>query len=146
MIDLQLYREYWERMAGRLPGVTSALMVTLDDQMGRKIQQLPADSVTLMVLPPVAESAARDADNRRELNRCVVFVMAKYDPQRVPSWMVLESTQRVAEAVKTAMMADLSSGCPVMAFDPGSVDTAAETELYGRLAGWSIGFNVYSHD
>lgn len=144
MVNLIHYRQYWERMAARIDSITGVLPITLDEQMGKKIQSLPADSVTLFVLPPLAESSARNADSFREANKCVVFLMAKYDPQRRSSFDVLEQTQPVIDLVKECMMADQSAGCSVMRIDPASVDTAPETELYGRFAGWSIGFNIIS--
>ena len=113
--------------------------------MGKKIQSLPADSVTLFVFPPLAESGAKNADNFKEVNKCVVFVMAKYDPQRRSSFDLLVQTQPVIEAVKAVLLADQRAGCPVMRIDAGSIDTAPETELYGRFAGWSIAFNVTSY-
>lgn len=144
MINLVHYREYWQRMPLRIDSITGVLPVTIDDQMGKKIQSLPADSVTLFVFPPLAESKARNADNFKEVNRCVVFLMAKYDPQRRSSFDVLEQTQPIIDLVKECLMVDQSSGCPFMRIDPESIETAPETELYGRFAGWSIAFNVTS--
>lgn len=145
MINLVQYRQYWERMAERIGSITGVLPITLDEQMGKKIQSLPADSVTLFVLPPLAESEAKNPDSFREVNKCVVFLMAKYDPQRCSSFEVLEQTQPVIDLVKECMMVDQSTGCPVMRIEVGSIDTAPETELYGRFAGWSIGFNIVSY-
>lgn len=145
MINLIQYRQYWERMADRIGSITGVLPITLDEQMGKKIQSLPAESVTLFVLPPLAESEAKNPDSFKEVNKCVVFLMAKYDPQRRSSFDVLEQTQPVIDLVKGCMMADQSAGCPVMRIDVGSIDTAPETELYGRFAGWSIGFNIISY-
>ena len=145
MIDLAAYREYWERVAARVKAITGVLPVTVDEQMGKRIQSLPVDSVTLFVLPPVAESSARSADSFRETNRCVIFVMAKYDPQRVTSFSLLEKTQPVIESVKRIMLDDQSAGCAALSIDGSSIDTAPETELYGRFAGWSVGFNAVSY-
>lgn len=145
MINLVQYRQYWERMVQRIGSITGVLPITLDEQMGKKIQSLPADSVTLFVLPPLAESEAKNPDSFREVNKCVVFLMAKYDPQRRSSFEVLEQTQPIIDLVKECMMVDQSTGCPVMRIDVGSIDTAPETELYGRFAGWSIGFNIISY-
>ena len=145
MINLAQYREYWECVAARIDSVTGVLPVTIDDQMGRKIQSLPADSVTLFVLPPLAESAARGVDNFKEVNKCVVFIMAKYDPQRRGSFDVLEQTQPIIDEVKSMLLNDQRAGCPVMRVDAANIDTAPETELYGRFAGWSIAFNVTSY-
>ena len=145
MINLVQYREYWEGVARRVDSLTGVLPVTIDDQMGKKIQSLPADSVTLFVFPPLAKSEAKNVDNYKEVNKCVVFVMTKYDPQRRSSFDVLEQTQPVIDRVKSVLLNDQRAGCPVMRIDAGSIDTAPETELYGRFAGWSIAFNVTSY-
>jgi hypothetical protein len=144
MINLKEYREYWQGVAARVPEITGILPVTLDEQMGKKIQSLPADSVTLFVLPPLAESISKNVDSYQEQNRCAVFVMQKYDPQRRTSFDLLERTQPIIERVKMLMLDDQAGGCEVMRVDVNSIDTAPETELYGRFAGWSVGFNVIS--
>ena len=144
MVNLKEYREYWERMAACVECVTGVLPVTVDNKMGKKIQALPKDSVTIFVLPPVAESTAMTPDNYREDNKCVIFLLAKYDAQRVDSFTVLEQTQPAIERIKGVMLMDQAAGCPVMRIDVGSLDIAPETELYGGFAGWSIGFNIKS--
>ena len=145
MINLVQYREYWEGVVRRLDSINGVLPVTIDDQMGKKIQSLPADSITLFVFPPLAESNAKSVDNFKEVNKCVVFVMAKYDPQRRSSFDLLEQTQPIIEEVKSLLLGDQRAGCPVMRVEVDSIDTAPETELYGRFAGWSIAFNVTSY-
>lgn len=143
MINLKEYREYWERVAQRIDGISSVLPVTLDKDMGAKIQRLSRDSVTLFILPPMAE-ASGSWDNFKEKNVCVIFLMKKFDPQKESAFSVLEGTQRLTELVKEVMMVDQTSGCPLMRIDISSIDTAPETELYGNFAGWSIGFNINS--
>ncbi len=145
MINLVKYRAYWEGVSSRVDSITGVLPVTIDEQMGKKIQSLPANSVTLFVFPPLAESDAKNVDNFKEVNKCVVFVMAKYDPQRRSSFEVLEQTQPIIDEVKNTLLNDQRAGCPVMRIDAGSIDTAPETELYGRFAGWSMAFNVTSY-
>lgn len=145
MINLVQYREYWEEVGRRVDSVTGVLPVTIDDQMGKKIQSLPAESVTLFVLPPLAESDAKNVDNFKEVNKCVVFVMEKYDPQRRSSFDVLEHTQPIIDEVKSLLLNDQRAGCHVMRIEADRIDTAPETELYGRFAGWSIAFNVTSY-
>ncbi len=145
MINLVSYREYWEGIARRISSIMGVLPVTIDDQMGKKIQSLPAEFVTLFVLPPLAESNAKNVDNFKEVNKCVVFLMVKYDPQRRSSFDVLEQTQPIIDEVKCMLLNDQRARCPVMRIDAGSIDTAPETELYGRFAGWSIAFNVTSY-
>ena len=145
MINLVQYREYWEGVVRRLDSINGVLPVTIDDQMGKKIQSLPADSITLFVFPPLAESNAKSVDNFKEVNKCAVFVMAKYDPQRRSSFDLLEQTQPIIDEVKSLLLGDQRAGCPVMRVEVDSIDTAPETELYGRFAGWSIAFNVTSY-
>lgn len=144
MINLRDYREYWERVADRVNEITNVLPVTIDEQMGKKIQNLPADSLTLFVFPPIAESTARNIDEYRELNSCVIFIMAKYDPQRRSSFDLLEQTQTILEKVKGVMLADQWAGCNTMKVDVSSIELAPETELYGRFAGWSMTFKAKS--
>lgn len=143
MINLVQYREYWERVASVVPEITGVLPVTVDRNMGEKIKSLPKDSLTLFVLPPMAEGGGRP-DSFKEKNICVVFVMAKYDPQRVPSFRVLEETQPVMEVVKRILLETPLHGCSLMRPDPASIVTSPETELYGNFAGWSMEFTTVS--
>ncbi len=143
MISLTQYREYWQGVAERIEGITDVLPVTVDKSMGDKIKGLPKGSTSLFILPPGAEGAG-GIDSFNEKNMCVVFLMAKYDPQRKTAFELLEETQPLIEKVKAVMLADQSAGCPVMRVDVSSIDTMPETELYGNFAGWSIGFNVKS--
>lgn len=143
MISLTQYREYWQGVAKRIEGITDVLPVTVDKSMGEKIKGLPKGSTSLFILPPGAEGAG-GIDSFNEKNMCVVFLMAKYDPQRKTAFELLEETQPLIEKVKEVMLADQASGCPVMRVDVSSIDTMPETELYGNFAGWSIGFNVKS--
>ena len=142
MINLLQYREYWERVAGRLESVTGVLPVAVDKDMGKKIQALPTGSVTLFILPPGGESDSKNPDAFREVNQCVVFVMEKYDPQRKTSFAALESSQKAIEEVKALMLDDLAAGCPVMRFDVSTLNTLPETEFFAGFAGWSIGFKI----
>lgn len=144
MVNLAQYRRYWERVALRLDSVTGILPVAVDKDMAKKIQSLPTGSVTLFILPPSAESKSRDADSFREANRCVVFVMEKYDPQRRGAFDVLESSQKAIEEIKGVMLGDMSAGCQVMRFDVSTLNTLPETEFFAGFAGWSIGFTINS--
>lgn len=142
MIGLKEYREYWEDIADRLESVTGVLPVAVDKDMGKRIQSLPTGSVTLFVLPPAGQSESRNPDAFREQNTCVVFVMEKYDPQRRTAFDVLETSQRAIEDIKGQMLADMAMGCPVMRFDPSTLNTMPETEFFAGFAGWSIGFKI----
>lgn len=142
MINLTAYKEYWERLAKRVPLITGVLPVTVDEAMAKRITSLQKGSVTLFVLPPAAESEAKNIDSFKEENECVVFVMEKYDPQRKISFAALESSQKAIEEVKALMLDDLAAGCPVMRFDVSTLNTLPETEFFAGFAGWSIGFKI----
>lgn len=143
MIALDAYRRYWEAFARHVPGISEVMPVTIDKQMGRKIQALPRGSVTLFVLPPVAESTG-GADAFGEKNLCVLFLMAKYDPQRSSAFEVLERTQPLVEELKRRLLTDLSAGCSPLRINGNGITTAPETELYGDFAGWSVEFSILS--
>lgn len=142
MINLTEYKEYWERLTKRVPLITGVLPVTVDEAMAKRLTSLKIGSVTLFVLPPAAESEAKNVDNFKEGNQCVVFVMEKYDPQRRDTWNVLESSQLVVEQLKTQMIEDLASGCPLMRFDISTLNTLPETQFFAGFAGWSVGFKI----
>lgn len=144
MVNLRDYKAYWERVVARVPEITGLLPVTIDDRMGKKIQSLPSASVTLFMFPPLAEADGRTVDSYREKNHCVIFLMAKYDPQRRSSYDLLEQTQPIAESIKMMLLDDYAAGCPILKLDPHSIETAPETELYGCFAGWSMTFNLFS--
>ncbi len=133
MINLLHYREYWEGVGRRVNSITEVLPVTIDEQMGKKIQSLPANSVNLFVFPPLAESGAKNVDNFKEVNKCVVFVMAKYDPQRRNSFDVLEQTQPIIDEVKSILLKDQRAGCPVMRVEVDSIDTARKRNFTDAL-------------
>lgn len=142
MINLTAYKEYWEYLAKRIPLITGVLPVTVDEAMAKRIATLKTGSVTLFVLPPAAESEAKNIDSFKEENECVVFVMEKYDPQRRETWSVLETSQTVVEELKSKMLDDLAAGCPLMRFDVSTLNTLPETQFFAGFAGWSVGFKI----
>ncbi len=142
MINLTAYKEYWERLAKRVEGLTDVMPVTVDEAMSKRINSIRTGSVTLFILPPAAESEAKNADNFREENDCVVFIMEKYDPQRRDAWSVLETSQAVIEDLKSCMLDDLAAGCPLMRFDVSTLNTLPETQFFAGFAGWSVGFKI----
>ncbi len=142
MINLTAYKEYWERLAQRIPLITGVIPVTVDEAMAKRITSLQKGSVTLFVLPPAAESEAKNIDSFKEENECVVFVMEKYDPQRQETWSVLETSQTVVEELKSKMLDDLAAGCPLMRFDVSTLNTLPETQFFAGFAGWSVGFKI----
>lgn len=145
MVNLKEYREFWEDVANVVDEITSLLPVTIDDQMGKKIQGLPKNSVTLFMFPPVSESTARTADNYGEKNNCVIFLLEKFDPLRSTSFEILEKTQPALDRVKALLVKKLGAPCSPMKLDVSSIEIAPETELYGTFAGWSIAFNLLSY-
>lgn len=144
MINLIRYRQYWERMACRLDYFVEVLPVTIDKEMGKSIQALPTDSITIFMFPPLSESAASNADAFRETNRCVIFLMKKYNPQRRTSYELLEEIQPEIERIKEYMIADQGRPCAPFSIDLSTLETAPETELYGTFAGWSLAFEATS--
>lgn len=145
MINLTQFREYWQSVADRLDSITGVLPVTIDNEMGKKIQRLPTDSLTLFVFPPLADSNARNLDAFRESNRCVVFVMKKFNPARESAFDLLEETQPIVETIKSYLLDDQRTPCRAFNVDVATIETAPETELYGTFAGWSIAFNANTY-
>lgn len=143
MINLTLYREYWQRIAAAVNLISGSMPVTVDDEMGKRLSRITTDETTLFYLPPAGQGAG-NADNFTEGNICVIFIMKKYDPQRSSAFEVLEQTQPIIEAVKRLMLDDLATGCPLMRFEVSTLNTAPETEFYRGYAGWSLGFTVKS--
>ena len=135
MIDLKDYREYWEGVANRIPVITSCMGVTVDDEMGHRLQEIAMDTATLFWIVPNAQTRkGAGVDDYQEDNMCVVFVMTKYDRQRRSAVEALERVQPVMEAL-----------CPTLAgLDVGTLSTIPETGFYNDFAGWSLGFTLRS--
>lgn len=142
MIDLKEYREFWEEVAARLEGVRSVVPVTIDDEMGKKIQGLKgAELPALFWAPPMAESSRdSNADVLAESNTCVVYVMTRYDPQNSSSLEALVETQPAIEELKRMLMGEYSGRCGMVNLDPTTFSTMPETRFYRNFAGWSLGF------
>lgn len=146
MVPLELFEKYCWYLVNTVEGLDELLPVTIDDQMGKKIMSLPSGQVTLFMFPPIAESKGASVDAYSEVNRCVLFVMAKYDPLRETSYNLLKKLQPVIESVKENLIASRHEFlCEPYQIDVSSIETAPETELYGRFAGWSVGFEVTSY-
>lgn len=143
MINLFAYKEYWEQLAERIDGITGCMPVTVDDEMGKRLNSLGKNSVMLFYLPPSA-SGDGHYDSFSEKNVCVIFIMKKYDPQRESAFDALAETQPIIEAIKQAMLNDLTAGCSPMRIDIATLNTIPETEFYRSFAGWSLGFNAKS--
>lgn len=146
MIDLKDYRQYWEGVADRLTVLTSCIGVTVDEDMGPRLQQLDVNDVTLFWIVPNAQTRkGASVDNYQEDNTCVIFVMMKYDRQRRSAVETLELVQPVIESLKGLLIDDMSGGCPTLAgLDVGTLSTIPETGFYNDFAGWSLGFTLKS--
>lgn len=146
MIDLKDYREYWEGVADRIPVITACMGVTVDEDMGHRLQDIPMDTATLFWIVPNAQARkGAGVDDYQEDNTCVIFVMTKYDRQRCRAVQALESVQPVIECIKRLLMEDMGSGCPTLAgLDVGTLSTIPETGFYNDFAGWSLGFTLKS--
>lgn len=146
MIDLKDYRKYWEGVANRIPMITSCMGVTVDDDMGPRLQDIPMETATLFWIVPNAQTRkGAGIDDYQEDNTCVIFVMTKYDRQRRSAVEALELVQPVMECIKGLLIEDMAGGCPTLAgLDVGTLSTIPETGFYNDFAGWSLGFTLKS--
>ena len=114
MIDIKVYREYWEGVQKRIPEIKKVLPVTIDEEMSKTIQGLSKEECpVLFILIPSGTGASLSADNVRENNLCVIFLMSKYDPQRKGAYETIEEVQPVMERIKQMLIEDSATGCPV---------------------------------
>lgn len=144
MIRLKDYKEYWEEIKARVPELTGAMGVTVDEDMAKKIKALPLGSITLFWLPPHAAGSGHNVDAFKEKNLCVVFVMEKYDPARRETMVVLENTQLAIERVKELILDSQTSGCSPLTLDSFDLNTLPETKFFAGFAGWSVAFHARS--
>lgn len=145
MILLKQLREYFEGLADCIPGLKGATLLTVEQNMADKVNDIPEDDTpTLFYLPPSANGAG-DPDSFNDKSLCVVFIMQKYNPRKSTSAEALEASQPIAEAVKAAILADSSRPCHFLTADISTISTLPETEFFGNWAGWSIGFTVDSN-
>lgn len=144
MIALSLYREYWEGMAARIEAITDTMGVTVDEDMGPRLQDIATGAATLFWIVPSAQPhKGSDVDNYSEDNICVIFVMVKYDRQRQRATDVLEQVQPIIEQLKQTIIDDKAEGCQLLAgLDVTTLSTIPETGFYGDFAGWSLGFTL----
>lgn len=142
MVDLNLYAQFWRDIAKSIPEVDNVMAVTVDDEMGRRLQSMAAGQTTLFWLPPVAEATGRTADAYAERNTCVVFVMEKHDPQRRPAIDVLIQSQPVIEGIKARLRDSAAACCQPFIIDPATIRTEAETQFYRSFTGWSLSFTI----
>ena len=143
MIDIKVYREYWEGVQKRIPEIKKVLPVTIDEEMSKTIQGLSKEECpVLFILIPSGTGASLSADNVRENNLCVIFLMSKYDPQRKGAYETIEEVQPVMERIKQMLIEDSATGCPVTKeLDLTSLSTLPESGFYRTFAGWSLAFS-----
>lgn len=143
MIDIKIYREYWEGVQKRIPGIKKILPVTIDEEMSKTIQGISKDDCpVLFILIPSATGNSTSADNIQENNLCVVFLMDKYDPQRKGAYQTIEEVQPVMEQIKRILINDSATDCPVISkIDLTSLSTLPESGFYRTFAGWSLAFS-----
>lgn len=143
MIDIKIYREYWEGVQKRIPGIKQILPVTIDEEMSKTIQGISKDDCpVLFILIPSATGNSTSADNIQENNLCVVFLMDKYDPQRKGAYQIIEEIQPVMEQIKRILIKDSATDCPVISkIDLTSLSTLPESGFYRTFAGWSLAFS-----
>lgn len=98
--------------------------------------------VCLFWLPPAAKDGSSSSDNGQEENSCIIFLMQKYDPQRSSSIDCLEHTQPIVEEIKRKLKEEGIRACRRLGSEISALDTMPETDFYGTLAGWSIGFKI----
>lgn len=68
MIDIKVYREYWEGVQKRVPEIKKVLPVTIDEEMSKTIQGLSKEECpVLFILIPSGTGASLSADNVREI-------------------------------------------------------------------------------
>ena len=143
MINIKVYREYWEGVQKRIPEIKKVLPVTIDEVMSKTIQGLSKEECpVLFILIPSGTGASLSADNVRENNLCVIFLMSKYDPQRKGAYETIEEVQPVMERIKQMLIEDSATGCPVTKeLDLTSLSTLPESGFYRTFAGWSLAFS-----
>lgn len=143
MVSLQDYEAYWEGIARRVPGIRQTAYVTVDQDMSKRISALGRDeSPVMFVVVPSANTEGRMVDALYERHVGIIFIMAKYDAQRGGSYACLKETQPLMEQVKDLLLADSAMGCPVLGeLDLNSLSTLPESDSFGMMSGWSLGFS-----
>ena len=108
----------------------------------RKVTRFRASALLSVYNGPSGTGASLSADNVRENNLCVIFLMSKYDPQRKGAYETIEEVQPVMERIKQMLIEDSATGCPVTKeLDLTSLSTLPESGFYRTFAGWSLAFS-----
>ena len=148
MVNLTDYESYWQGIVRRIPGICSLFFVTVDQDMSRQVSSLePSQLPALFVVVPSARTQGRNVDTMGEVNIAVAFLMQKYDPQREGCFAAIKQIQPLIQQVKRTLLDDAATGCPVLGqVDLESITTLPETDLYGMMAGWSIGLSFFDYN
>lgn len=76
MISLKTYREYYENVMRRVPGIHSVRVVNVDQDMSDCLKSISSDELpVLFVVVPSAQETGTDPDNVEEDNLCLIFLM-----------------------------------------------------------------------
>ena len=142
MVNLKEFGEMWQIAAEQIKEIDGVTGMTADDNMAKHIQMLPQGSVTLFWLPPVADGRGPNADAYEDRNKCIAFVMEKYDPSRRNIMAVLEDTQIAIEKLKGIVLRGLYPGCMGVRLESTDISTMPETHLFAGFAGWSVAFTL----
>lgn len=145
MIDLKLYREYFEKMNLLTHGIGSVKLVNVAENMADTLKGIRRDDlpVLFVVVPSARDSDDCEPDRIEEVNDCLVFLMDRTDPQRRTALQVLERLQPLTEHLKAQLRADAATPCHWL---NGLRDmaTVPETGFYTDYAGWSVSFRIDS--
>ena len=75
MISLKTYREYYEDVMRRVPGIHSVRVVNVDQDMSDCLKSISSDELpVLFVVVPSAQETGTDPDNVEEDNLCLIFL------------------------------------------------------------------------
>lgn len=142
MISLKTYRDYYEDVMRRVPGIHSVRVVNVDQDMSDCLKSISSDELpVLFVVVPSAQETGTDPDNVEEDNLCLIFLMDRMDMQRRGPVRVLEDTQPLVESIKNVMRGDRNRGCCLMR-NLDRMTTTPETGFYTDYSGWSVSFKL----
>ena len=73
---MKTYREYYENVMRRVPGIHSVRVVNVDQDMSDCLKSISSDELpVLFVVVPSAQETGTDPDNVEEDNLCLIFLM-----------------------------------------------------------------------
>ena len=142
MISLKTYREFYEDVMRRVPGIHSVRVVNVDQDMSDCLKSISSDELpVLFVVVPSAQETGTDPDNVEEDNLCLIFLMDRMDMQRRGPVRVLEDTQPLVESIKNVLRGDRNRRCCLMR-KLDRMTTTPETGFYTDYSGWSVSFKL----